>query len=117
MGNNLKVKANKVLHATVLDSKGKSHRLQIETVVQNAANRQFARRNVITKGAIIQGMVNGKSEQARVTNRPGQVGQVTGILLEKPVDNEEKKEKKPKIEAKTEEKHAKKAKTAKKAEK
>jgi len=50
----------------------------IEDVVENAANPNYVRRNIVTKGAIIE-----TSEgRARVTSRPGQNGQVNAVLLE-----------------------------------
>ena len=50
----------------------------IENVVENDANPNYVRRNIITKGAIIE-----TSEgTARVTSRPGQTGQVNAVLLE-----------------------------------
>ncbi|WP_181684945.1 30S ribosomal protein S8e [Halorhabdus salina] len=51
---------------------------EIETVVENPANPNYVRRNIITKGAVIE-----TSEgEARVTSRPGQDGQVNAELLE-----------------------------------
>ncbi|WP_121740921.1 30S ribosomal protein S8e [Natronorubrum halophilum] len=50
----------------------------IEDVIENDANPNYVRRNIITKGAIIE-----TSEgQARVMSRPGQTGQVNAVLLE-----------------------------------
>ncbi len=50
----------------------------IEDVVENDADPNYARRNIITKGAVIE-----TSEgRARVTSRPGQTGQVNAVLLE-----------------------------------
>jgi small subunit ribosomal protein S8e len=50
----------------------------IEGVVENPSNINYVRRNIITKGAIIE-----TSEgRARVTSRPGQTGQVNAVLLE-----------------------------------
>jgi small subunit ribosomal protein S8e len=50
----------------------------IENVLENAANPNYVRRNIITKGAVIE-----TSEgQARVTSRPGQHGQVSAVLQE-----------------------------------
>jgi small subunit ribosomal protein S8e len=50
----------------------------IEDVVENASDPNYARRNIITKGAVIE-----TSEgQARVTSRPGQDGQVNAVLVE-----------------------------------
>jgi SSU ribosomal protein S8E len=57
---------------------GETREVTIEDVVENPANVNYARRNIITKGAIIE-----TSEgQARVTSRPGQVGQVNAVALE-----------------------------------
>jgi len=50
----------------------------IEDVVENASDPNYARRNIITKGAIVQ-TTEGK---ARVTSRPGQDGQVNAVLVE-----------------------------------
>ncbi|KYH26097.1 30S ribosomal protein S8e [Halalkalicoccus paucihalophilus] len=50
----------------------------IEDVVENPANPNYVRRNIITKGALIE-TSEGK---ARVTSRPGQDGQVNAVLEE-----------------------------------
>ncbi|MFC3958194.1 30S ribosomal protein S8e [Halovivax cerinus] len=51
---------------------------EIENVVENDANPNYVRRNIITKGAVIE-----TSEgTARVTSRPGQTGQVNAVLLD-----------------------------------
>jgi small subunit ribosomal protein S8e len=49
----------------------------IKTVAENPANRHFVRRNIITKGSVID-TAKGK---ARVTNRPGQEGMVMAVLI------------------------------------
>ena len=47
-------------------------------VVENPANPNYARRSIVTKGAVVE-----TSEgQARVTSRPGQDGQVNAVLLD-----------------------------------
>ncbi|MFC4438436.1 MULTISPECIES: 30S ribosomal protein S8e [Natrialbaceae] len=51
---------------------------EIEDVVENDANPNYVRRNIITKGAVVE-TSEGK---ARVTSRPGQSGQVNAVLLE-----------------------------------
>lgn len=57
---------------------GETVEATIENVVDNPSNINYIRRNIITKGAIIQ-----TSEgRARVTSRPGQDGQVNAVLLE-----------------------------------
>ena len=57
---------------------GETTEVEIEDVVENPANVNYARRNIITKGAIIE---TGEG-RARVTSRPGQVGQVNAVALE-----------------------------------
>jgi small subunit ribosomal protein S8e len=49
----------------------------IKTVTDNPANRQFIRRNIITKGTIVE-TDQGK---ARITSRPGQEGTLNGVLI------------------------------------
>ena len=57
---------------------GETTEVEIEDVVENPANVNYARRNIITKGAIIR-----TSEgEARVTSRPGQTGQVSAVALD-----------------------------------
>lgn len=51
---------------------------KIKTIVDNAANRHFIRRNIITKGAILDTEVG----KARVTSRPGQEGAINAVLIE-----------------------------------
>jgi small subunit ribosomal protein S8e len=51
---------------------------EIENVAENPSNPNYARRNIITKGAIIE---TGEG-RARVTSRPGQDGQVNAVLVE-----------------------------------
>jgi small subunit ribosomal protein S8e len=47
-------------------------------VAENPSNPNYARRNIITRGAILE-----TSEgRVRVTSRPGQDGQVNGVLVE-----------------------------------
>jgi small subunit ribosomal protein S8e len=49
----------------------------IDTVVENDANPNYVRRNIITLGAIIET----DTGRARVTSRPGQTGQVNAVLI------------------------------------
>ncbi len=65
--------------ADVMDPKTKqTKKAKILTVVDNPANPHFVRRNVLTKGAII----NTELGRARVTSRPGQTGIVSAVLIE-----------------------------------
>jgi small subunit ribosomal protein S8e len=77
-GGNSKIRLYKASHVNVTDaSTGKTNKADIETVELNAANRNYVRRNIITKGAIIQTNVG----KAKVTSRPGQDGSINAILL------------------------------------
>jgi small subunit ribosomal protein S8e len=57
---------------------GEVSEAEIENVVDNPSNVNYARRNIITKGAIIETAAG----RARVTSRPGQTGQVNAVLLD-----------------------------------
>jgi small subunit ribosomal protein S8e len=50
----------------------------VTDVVENPADPNYARRNIITRGAIVE---TGEGE-ARVTSRPGQDGQINAVLVE-----------------------------------
>lgn len=51
--------------------------VKITDVVENPANRYFVRRDIITKGTIIET----EKGKAKVTSRPGQDGTVNAVLL------------------------------------
>ena len=57
---------------------GETVETEITDVVENVANPNYVRRNIITKGALIE---TGEGT-ARVTSRPGQTGQVNAVMLE-----------------------------------
>ncbi|MEF8849048.1 MAG: 30S ribosomal protein S8e [Candidatus Thermoplasmatota archaeon] len=77
-GNNQKIRAKKIDTAYVVDKeKNKTSKAKIKSVLENPANIHYVRRNIITKGAIIE-TDKGK---ARVTSRPGQSGTVNAILI------------------------------------
>jgi small subunit ribosomal protein S8e len=79
MGSNTKVALRAVSEAVVSDPKtGKSVKAKILAVVSTPANREYARRNIITKGTIIRTSAG----VARVTSRPGQDGVVSAVLIE-----------------------------------
>jgi len=50
----------------------------IENVVENDANPNYVRRNIVTRGAVI----DTSEGRARVTSRPGQDGQVNAVHVE-----------------------------------
>ena len=76
-GNTHKVRAVDAETASVATDEG-TVAAEIEDVTENPSNPNYARRNIITKGAVIE-----TSEgRARVTSRPGQDGQVNAVLVE-----------------------------------
>ncbi|SEV82035.1 30S ribosomal protein S8e [Natrinema salifodinae] len=76
-GNDTKTRALATNVASV-NKGGETVSAEIEDVVENDANPNYVRRNIITKGAVIE-----TSEgRARVTSRPGQTGQVNAALLD-----------------------------------
>ncbi len=66
-----------VKQMNVADKQGKSQKTEIVNVVENPANANLVRRNVITKGCVVET----KLGRARVTSRPGQEGTVNGVLV------------------------------------
>ena len=76
-GNTEKVRAITTNTASVAVD-GETVAADIEDVTENASNPNYVRRNIITKGAIIE-----TSEgRARVTSRPGQDGQINAVLVD-----------------------------------
>jgi len=64
--------------ANVLDQKKKKFtKAKIKNVVENPANRHFIRRNIITKGCII----DTEAGKAKVTSSPGQDGTINAVLI------------------------------------
>ncbi len=55
---------------------GKTTKTKIKNVVDNPADKHLARRNIMTKGAIIE-TEHGK---AKITSRPGQDGVINAVL-------------------------------------
>lgn len=74
---------------------GESEKVKINSVLENPADPNLARRNIITKGAIIET----ETGKAKVTSRPGQEGSLNAVLLE-----EKEVETEPEIEEEVEEK-------------
>lgn len=79
-GGNIKIRllADKYANVLVGDAYQKC---EILSVVDNPANRNFARANIITKGAILRVRKDDKEMLAKVTSRPGQDGVINAILL------------------------------------
>jgi small subunit ribosomal protein S8e len=77
-GGNSKMIGNRFETANVLDPKTKKVTKSPITLVEgNAANRHYARRNILTKGAIIET----EAGKAKITNRPGQEAVVNAVLI------------------------------------
>jgi small subunit ribosomal protein S8e len=80
MGGNGKIKALTDKFASVTDPKsGKTEKTEITRVVKNAANVDYNRRGVITKGAEIETTLG----LAKVTSRPGSDGVINAVLITK----------------------------------
>ncbi|MHA2364127.1 MAG: 30S ribosomal protein S8e [Candidatus Hodarchaeales archaeon] len=58
--------------------KGKTQRLEILDVVDNPANRNLARRKIITSSALIRTELG----IAQITSRPGQSGVINAVIVE-----------------------------------
>ncbi|GBC74656.1 hypothetical protein HRbin05_00701 [archaeon HR05] len=77
-GGNIKVACKSVEYANVVDSKeGKVVKAKILRVVRNIADKDYDRRGVITKGAVIET----EAGTARVVSRPGQDGVVNAVKI------------------------------------
>ena len=77
-GGNFKAKLLKEEYANVSDPKTKTvKKVKITGVLENPANPHYVRRNIITKGTII----NTELGKARVTSRPGQEGVINAVLI------------------------------------
>ena len=76
-GNEQKLRALST-NVAQLSEGGETTEVEIENVVENPSNVNYVRRNIITKGAVIE-TSEGK---ARVTSRPGQSGQVNAVAIE-----------------------------------
>jgi len=63
-------------HVNVSD-KNKTKKIKIKNVIENPANRNFIRRNIITKGTVVDTEIG----KVRITSRPGQEGSLNGVLL------------------------------------
>ena len=64
-------------HVNVCDKKGKASKVEILNVVGTPANPHLVRRNIITKGAVVET----KMGKVRITSRPGQEAALNGVLV------------------------------------
>lgn len=78
-GNNIKTAFKTTEFANVADQVSKKvMKSKILRVIKNSANKDYERRGVISKGALLET----EAGTARVVSRPGQDGTVNAILLE-----------------------------------
>lgn len=78
-GANQKIKLLATDAINVTDPKsGKTSKAALTNVVENSANIHYVRRNILTKGAIVETSAG----KARITSRPGQSGALSGVLVE-----------------------------------
>ena len=76
--NNKKVRLFSTDTANLYDPKEKKYeQVKIKEVVENPANRHFVRRNIMTKGTVVET----EKGKARITSRPGQDGTVNAVLI------------------------------------
>ncbi len=78
-GNTKKVRVLSTQYANINDGK-KVIKAQIIQVIENDANRLFARSNTATKGAKIKLKMGNDEKIAIITNRPGQDGIINAKL-------------------------------------
>ena len=80
-GGNVKVRVKRAAYANVTDPiEGTTKKVKILKIVKTPANREYARRGIITKGTIIETELG----LAEVTSRPGQDGVINAILIKSP---------------------------------
>lgn len=76
-GGNQKEALLTIKEINITDKKGKTQKTIIENVLENSANPNLVRRNILTKGAVVET----KLGKAKITSRPGQERSVNGILI------------------------------------
>ena len=62
----------------VSDASGKTQRVEMTNVVENSADPNYVRRNILTKGAIVETSIG----RVRITSRPGMDGVISGVLVD-----------------------------------
>ena len=77
-GAHQKVKLLATNTISVTDQKtGKAKQATIKTVTENPANIHYVRRNILTKGAVVDTDLG----KVKITSRPGQSGSLSGVLV------------------------------------
>ncbi|NHI91227.1 MAG: 30S ribosomal protein S8e [Candidatus Lokiarchaeota archaeon] len=76
-GHKIKQKILQAEEINVTDKNGVTKKVKISTFIENKASIDYNRRKIITKGAILETELG----KIKVTSRPGQIGQLNGILI------------------------------------
>lgn len=77
-GGGKKLRLTNDLKINVVDPKNNKMQIaEIMGVIENHANDHFVRRNIITRGAVVETNLG----QVKITSRPGQDGMVNGVLI------------------------------------
>ena len=77
-GGNIKARLITSDIANVFDAKTKKYeKVKVKAVIKNPASGHFIRRNIMTKGAII----DTEKGKAKITSRPGQDGTINAVLI------------------------------------
>jgi len=64
--------------ANIYDKKTKKYQVaKIKNILESSANRHFVKRNIMTKGTIIDTELG----KAKIVNRPGQEGSINAVLV------------------------------------
>ncbi|HIH04741.1 TPA: 30S ribosomal protein S8e [Candidatus Woesearchaeota archaeon] len=78
IGGNRKLRLLNINMANLYDPKSKTYKkAKIINEIENPANRNFIRRNILTRGAVVET----DAGKARITSRPGQDGVVNAVLV------------------------------------
>jgi len=70
-----KNRKSKLLSQNIVSVDGK--KVKIVNVIENPANKHFVRRNILTKGSIVETDIG----KVKITSRPGQEGSLSGVLV------------------------------------
>jgi small subunit ribosomal protein S8e len=76
-GGNTLVRVLSENRCTINGKDGKSTTAKITNVIQNDANSNYIRRNILTKGAVVET----DKGQVKITSRPGHDGVLNGVVL------------------------------------
>ena len=73
-----KIRMRQTNTVNLFDPKSKKHmKAKISATTENMASRHFVRRNILTRGAVIET----EKGKAKITNRPGQEGAINAVLI------------------------------------